>query len=178
MCSLERTGSILFSPTNPSNAVTVLAIFSLSISRFFSQGIWGACRDARNAYPESLHPNQVCKSQSGLHFAETRIRSRPISHWANPLRQKSAASAAACAIVFPDRRASSGLTHGRKSAGSSSGKWSKVLVISPLGSIIKAGKSLRQPLPTDQYIDLFFPKPVIPTTTACVVKSSGSSKKA
>ena len=107
-------------------------------------------------------------------FESDCIRCLSIPQFNNPVFHVSETCCAYSFGVNFFRRASSGLIHGSKSVGCSSGKCSKWLVMSPFGSIIIAG-TLSMAASSSKHIHRpVFPLPVIPTHTACVVKSRAS----
>ena len=102
------------------------------------------------------------------------IRSDPISQEPRPSFHSAATRAASSSGETPSRRATDSSIHGRKSSGARSGKLRSRLVISPLGSMIRAGipessassrRSMARPV---------LPDPVIPTITPWVVRSDAS----
>ena len=75
---------------------------------------------------------------------------------------------------LPSRRAASGSTQGWKSCGRRSGKCSSRLVRSPLGSIMMAGMPCKAASSSRPMHRPVLPEPVMPITTAWVVRSAGS----
>ena len=143
ICSRERTGSISFRPIRPSRAVTVPEICSRRSSLLSSQGIVRRFERGQNA-DGSRRLSRGIDGKLGAVFQAPGCVPVSISHlpahcatdrpFLQPPHQRS----------YPPGAPASALIQGWKSAGSRSGKCSRALVISPLGSIINAGISLQR----------------------------------
>jgi hypothetical protein len=102
------------------------------------------------------------------------MRSPSSPHSASPCFQVSAVFAASASGVVPLRAASAGSIQGWNSAAESPGNASIRFGMSPFGSITTAGMPSSAASSSNEMQRPVLPLPVMPTQTACVVRSRES----